>query len=155
VERTLVVIKPDALQRRLVGRVIQRFEDKGLKIVALKMMWVGRELGERLYAPHQGKVFYEPLLRFIASAPVVVLVIEAPDAIRTVRQLMGPTFGAEAEPGTIRGDLAISNRFNLVHGSDSAESAAREIALFFRPEEILDYKLTDARWVSELLVDEK
>lgn len=150
-EQTLVILKPDALQRRMLGRIIQRFEEKGLKIAAMKMMHVTRELAERHYGVHKGKPFYEPLLGFITSAPVVVMVIEAPAAVVTVRKMLGSTFGAEAEPGTIRGDFAVSNRYNLAHGSDSAESAAREIALFFRPEEISGYDQADAPWVSELL----
>jgi len=149
-ERSLVLIKPDALQRRLVGRIVSRFEDKGLKICALKMLRLSSDVAERLYAPHKGKPFYEPLLRFMTSAPVVAMVVEGHGAIAIVRRLLGPTFGAEADPGTIRGDLAVSNRYNLTHGSDSAESAQREIAIFFRPEEILSYELSDARWVSEL-----
>ena len=150
-ERTLVILKPDALQRRMLGRIIQRFEDKGLKITALKMVQLTRELAERHYAAHRGKPFYEPLLAFITSAPVVAMVIEAPAAVATVRRMLGATFGAEAEPGTLRGDLAVSNRYNLVHGSDSVEAAEREIALFFRPDEIMSYTQGDAHWVSELL----
>ena len=153
-EQTLVIVKPDALQRRLVGRIIQRFEQKGLRIVAMKMIRLSAELAERHYGVHKGKPFYEPLLAFITSAPVVVMVLEAPDAVATVRRLMGPTFGAEAPAGTLRGDFAVSNRYNLVHGSDSPRTSRKEIDLFFRPEEILDYRLDDARWVSELIPTE-
>ena len=151
VEQTLVMIKPDAVHRRLVGRILQRFEQKGLKIAALKMMRLTPELAERHYGVHKGKPFYEPLLAFITSAPVVVTLIEGPGAVATVRKLLGVTLAAEAEPGTIRGDLAVSNRYNLVHGSDSAESARKEIPLFFEAEEILSYDQADAQWISELL----
>ena len=150
-EQTLVILKPDALQRRMLGRIIRRFEDKGLKITALKMVQLTRELAERHYAAHRGKPFYEPLLTFITSAPMVAMVIAAPTAGATVRRMLGATFAAEAEPGTLRGDLAVSNRYNLVHGSDSVEAAEREIALFFRPDEIMSYTQGDAPWVSELL----
>jgi len=151
VEQTLVILKPDALQRRMLGRIIRRFEDKGLKIAAMKMIRLTRQVAERHYAAHKGKAFYEPLLAFLTSAPVVVMVIEAPAAVATVRRMLGATFAAEAEPGTLRGDLAVSNRYNLAHGSDSVEAAEREISLFFRPEEILSYDQADAHWVSELL----
>lgn len=151
VEQTLVILKPDALQRRMLGRIIDRFEAKGLKITALKMIRMTHELAERHYGVHKGKPFYEPLLKFITSAPVVVMVIEAPEAVAVVRRMLGATFGVEADAGTVRGDLAVSNRYNLAHGSDSPESAKKEIALFFRPEEILPYDQCDARWVSELL----
>lgn len=150
-EQTLVILKPDALERRLLGRIVARFEDKGLKIVAMKMVRVSRELAERHYGEHEGKPFYEPLLAFITSAPVVPMVLEGPGAVAAVRAMLGPTHGAEAAPGTVRGDFGLSNRHNLVHGSDSSESAEREIALFFQPGELLDYDLSDAHWVSELL----
>ena len=150
-ERTLVLIKPDAVQRRLVGRVIARLEDKGLRLAGLKLLTLSRDLAAQHYAAHQGKPFYEPLLKFITSGPLVALVVEGPAAVAAVRKLLGATFGAEAEPGTIRGDLALSNRHNLVHGSDSPAAAEQEIARFFRPGELLDYKMFDNRWVSELL----
>jgi len=150
-QRTLVILKPDAVQRRLVGRIIERFEAKGLKIVAMKLMQVTPELAERHYGEHKGKPFYEPLLKFITSGPVVPMIIEGPEAIGVVRAMLGPTHGAEAAAGTVRGDFGMSNRYNLTHGSDSPESAAREIALFFDDDEIVDYRLDDARWVSELI----
>jgi nucleoside-diphosphate kinase len=150
-ERTLVLVKPDAVQRRLVGRVIARLEDKGLRLAGLKMLVVSRDLAAQHYAAHQGKPFYEPLLKFITSGPLVALVVEGPAAVAAVRKLLGATFGAEAEPGTIRGDLALSNRHNLVHGSDSPDAAEQEIARFFTTAELLDYKMTDNHWVSELL----
>jgi len=146
-ERTLVILKPDAVQRQLVGRILSRLEDKGLKIVALKMTTLTPGLLQQQYAVHQGKYFYEPLLRYMASGPVVLMVLEGKGAIAVARKLMGPTFGPEAPPGTIRGDFAVSNRFNLVHGSDSPEAAGNEIALFFKPEELIDYDLNDFCWL--------
>jgi len=143
-ERTLVILKPDAVHRGLVGRILARFEAKGLKIVALKMIRIGRDLAERHYAPHKGKDFYEPLIRFMTSGPAVYLVLEGRGAVAVVRKMLGATFGPNAEPGTLRGDYGVSNRFNLVHGSDSPESAAHEIGLFFQPEELLDW--TPAAW---------
>lgn len=136
-ERTLVILKPDALKRRLVGRIIARFEDKGLRIVAMKLMWVSRDLAERHYAEHRGKNFFPELVSFITSAPIVAMVVEGEGAIGAVRRLMGKTDPKEAEPGTIRGDFGLFLTQNLIHGSDSLETAAREISLFFGEEEIL------------------
>ncbi|HPD15896.1 MAG TPA: nucleoside-diphosphate kinase [Planctomycetota bacterium] len=138
-ERTLVLIKPDAVQRRLVGRIVARFEAKGLQLVALKMMKVSEELARRHYAPHEGKPFYEPLIRFMTGGPTVALILEGKRAVEVVRRMMGPTFGPDAPPGTLRGDFAVSNRFNLVHGSDSPETAEKEIALFFDEAELVDW----------------
>jgi nucleoside-diphosphate kinase len=146
-ERTLVILKPDAVQRGLVGQILARFEAKGLQIVALKMRQLDRALAERHYAPHKGKDFYEPLIRFVTSSPMVFLVLEGKGAVAVARQMMGATFGPAAEPGTLRGDFGVSNRFNLVHGSDSADAAAREIALFFRPDELLDWKPALMPWL--------
>ncbi len=146
-ERTLVLIKPDAVHRRLVGRIIARFEHKGLKLVGLKMLRIDEPLARRHYATHEGKPFYEPLVRFITSGPTVALVLEGKRAIEVVRKTMGATFGPDAQPGTIRGDLAISNRFNLVHGSDSPQTAEAEIALFFRPNELLEWEPADIEMV--------
>jgi nucleoside-diphosphate kinase len=151
VERTLVILKPDALQRRLIGQLIARFEAKGLKLVAMKMIRVTPELAARHYAEHEGKPFYAPLMKFITSAPVVVMALEAPGVVAMVRRLVGKTFGAEAEAGTLRGDFGVSNRFNLVHASDSPDSAARELALFFNTDELLEYKMHDESLISELL----
>ena len=142
-EHTLVLIKPDAVHRRLVGRILTRFEHKGLCIVALKMLQIDEQLARRHYAAHEGKPFYEPLIRFVTSGPTVAAVLEGTRAIEVVRRMMGATFGPDAEPGTIRGDFAVSNRFNLVHGSDSPESAAAEIALFFDPSELIDWQPDD------------
>jgi len=146
-ERTMVLLKPDAVQRQLVGRVIARFETRGLKIVALRMMAVSADLARRMYAVHEGKDFYEPLIRFITGGPVVAMVLEGNGAVAVVRAMMGPTFGPDAPAGTIRGDFGMSRRYNLIHGSDSTESAAREIALLFRPGEQLEYDLHGERWV--------
>jgi nucleoside-diphosphate kinase len=146
-ERTLVLLKPDAVQRRLIGRIISRIEEKGLKIVGLKMIRVSRELAEKHYAEHREKPFYPELVSFITSAPVVAMVVEGPKAVETVRKMMGKTNPLEAEPGTIRGDFGLSVTMNLIHGSDSQASAAREIALFFREDEILSYNTADSAWL--------
>jgi nucleoside-diphosphate kinase len=146
-ERTLVVVKPDGVQRRLIGRIIARFEQKGLKIAGLKMMQMSKNLAERQYAVHKGKKFYGSLIKFITSSPVVVLALEGKGAIAIVRRMMGKTFGSDAEPGTIRGDFAVSNSFNLVHGSDGPETAQAELALFFRPEELMEYDAADREWI--------
>jgi len=147
VERTLVLLKPDAVQRRLVGRIISRFEDKGYKIAGMKLMRVTRELAERHYAEHHKKPFFSELVSFITSSPIVAMVIEGPGAIREVRKLMGKTNPREASPGTIRGDYGLSITQNLVHGSDSPESAAREIPIFFSEGEIFDYSMADEPWL--------
>lgn len=146
-ERTLVLLKPDAVQRRLIGRIISRLEDKGLKIVGLKMIRVSWELAERHYAEHREKPFYPELVWFITSAPVVAMVVEGPKAVETVRRMMGKTNPLEAEPGTIRGDFGLSVTMNLIHGSDSSASATREISLFFREDEILSYPMADEAWL--------
>lgn len=143
-QRTLVMLKPDAVQRGLVGQLTARLEAKGLKLVALKMVKIARDLAERHYGVHKGKPFYAPLIAFITSGPTVLMVLEGKDAVAVVRKMLGATACAAAEPGTIRGDLGVSNRFNLVHGSDSPESAAAEIALFFRPDELVEW--TPATW---------
>ncbi|MBC7092921.1 nucleoside-diphosphate kinase [Candidatus Bipolaricaulota bacterium] len=146
-ERTLVLLKPDAVQRRLIGRIISRFEDKGLSIVGLKLLRVSPELAERHYAEHRGKPFYGELVAYITSAPVVAMVVEGPRAIDTVRRLMGKTNPLDADPGTVRGDFGQSITMNLVHGSDSPASAAREIPLFFEDQELVDYRTADAPWL--------
>ena len=146
-ERTLIILKPDAIQRRLIGAITGRFERKGLKIVAMRLMQIDRELAERHYAVHKGKPFYKGLLAFITSGPVVVMVAQGPGAIDICRKLMGATFGMEAEPGTIRGDFGCTKTFNLVHGSDSLETAAFEIPLYFRDEDFVEYTQDDARWL--------
>ncbi len=145
-ERTLVILKPDAVQRGLIGPILTRIEQRGFRIAAMKMMRISRELAEQHYAEHKGKSFYEGLIAFITSAPVVVMVVEGPQAVRIIRQMMGKTNAADAAPGTIRGDFALSMK-NLIHGSDSPESAAREIALYFTEEEILTYERPADRWI--------
>jgi len=146
IERTLVLIKPDAMNRGLAGEVILRLERKGLKLVAMKLVQVDRELASRHYEAHTEKPFFESLVEFITSCPIIAMVIEGRGAIDLVRRTMGATDPAKADPGTIRGDLAMDIQPNLVHGSDSSESATREIALFFRPEEILSYSRTGDDW---------
>jgi nucleoside-diphosphate kinase len=138
-ERTLAIIKPDAVQRRLIGEIIGRFERKGLRIVALKMIHIDRSLAERHYAVHKGKPFYEPLLEFITSSPVVVLALEGPQVVKALRNMMGATNPLDATPGSIRGDYATEITFNLVHGSDSPENAQHELSLFFTPQEFVSY----------------
>jgi nucleoside-diphosphate kinase len=146
-ERTLIIIKPDGIQRHLVGEIIGRFEKKGFKLVAAKFMQISEELARQLYAVHQGKVFFEGLVKYLSSAPVLVTVWEGGGVIDMVRKMIGATFGYEAEAGTIRGDFSSSRRHNLVHGSDSVKSAEEEIKLFFSPEKIVDYELADVEWV--------
>jgi nucleoside-diphosphate kinase len=144
-ERTLILLKPDALQRGLAGRILARFEDKGLKIVGLKLMQISQELAARHYEQHKERPFYAGLVEFMTSRPVVALALEGIDAIAICRKMMGKTFGADAEPGTIRGDYGVSRSYNLIHGSDSPEAAARELQLFF-PEGTLDYAFEALRW---------
>jgi len=149
-ERTFVAIKPDAVQRGLIGEVMQRFEKKGFKIVALKMMLVDRETAEKHYAEHVGKPFFEDLIKFITSGPIIAMVIQGEDVISLVRKMMGATNPKDAAPGTIRGDYAQITDRNIVHGSDSAASAAREIALFFDESEICaDWQRTAAQWITK------
>ena len=138
-QRTLVLLKPDALERGLVGEIISRLEGRGLKIVAMKMIWVDEALAKRLYAAHEDKPFFRGLVDFITSRPIIAAVFEAEDAVAVVRNAMGETDPALAAPGTIRGDLAQDIERNLIHGSDSEETAAREIELFFSKAEILNY----------------
>ena len=146
-ERTLISIKPDGVQRHLAGRIIARCEQKGLKLVAAKLMQISQELARQLYAVHRGKPFYEGIVKYLCSAPTLVTVWQGEGVIKITRKIIGATFGYEAEPGTIRGDFGCSQRYNLVHGSDSPESAQSEIRLFFRPDEIVDYELADADWL--------
>ncbi len=143
-ERTFLMIKPDGVLRGLVGEVLRRLELKGLKIVGLKLMQLDRETAERHYHEHEGKSYFEPLVEYISSAPSVVMVLEGRSAISVVRRMIGPTDPVQADPGTLRGDLALNRTsvvYNLVHASDSPESAEKEIALFFKPDEILSYSL--------------
>ena len=146
-QQTLILLKPDAVQRRLVGEVVGRFERKGLRLAALKLVKAPRDLAERHYAVHKGKPFYESLLSFLTSGPTVALVLEGREAVAACRALMGLTDGAKSPPGTIRGDFGLSVQNNLVHGSDSPENAVAEIALWFKPEELVSFAPTDANWV--------
>jgi nucleoside-diphosphate kinase len=146
-QQTLILLKPDCVQRRLIGSLIQRFEQKGLRLAALKLVHADRALAEKHYAVHAGKPFYEPLLAFLTSGPTVAMVWEGREAVAACRNLMGLTDGAKAPPGTIRGDHALSVQNNLIHGSDSVENAAAEIALWFKPAELVKYSVTDASWV--------
>lgn len=148
-ERTLVIIKPDGVQRQLIGPIISRFEQRGLKIIALKMMQVSQDLARRHYAVHEGKPFYEGLIRYITSGPVVVMVLEGPNAIEVTRATIGATNPAKASLGTIRADYALEMGRNLVHGSDGPETAAAEIALWFSEGELLSYSRETDRWILE------
>ena len=148
-ERTFCLVKPDGVQRGLVGEVVRRFERRGLKLVALKMMKIPRPLAETYYTEHKAKAFFEGLVTYVTSSPVVAMVLEGENAVAVVRKMMGKTNSAEAETGTIRGDFGLVIGRNIVHGSDSAASAAREIALFFEPEELQDYARIDEAWLYE------
>jgi len=147
-EKTLVLLKPDCVQRRLVGPILARFEQKGLRLAALKLVWADRTLAEKHYAVHKGRPFYDSLLQFLTSGPTVAVVLEGREAVAVVRNLMGPTDGVKAPPGTIRGDYAISIQNNLIHGSDSKDNAALEIGLWFTPAELVCYTPVDAAWVA-------
>jgi nucleoside-diphosphate kinase len=146
-ERTLVIIKPDGVQRQLAGRIINRFEEKGLKIAGLKLIKVSQTQADTLYSVHKGKPFHSGLVKFITSSPVVVIVIEAVNAISICRKLLGATMSANAEPGTIRGDFGSGTTYNLVHGSDSPESVQREIPIFFNKDDLVDYELNTHKWI--------
>lgn len=146
-QRTLILLKPDAVQRRLVGEITARFERKGLRLAGLKLLTASRELAEQHYAVHKGKPFYDSLLAFLTSGPTVALVWEGREAVAVGRALMGLTDGAKSPPGTVRGDFALSVQNNLVHGSDSPENAATEIALWFKPDELVSYTTADANWI--------
>ncbi|WP_457590883.1 nucleoside-diphosphate kinase [Geoglobus sp.] len=149
VERTFVMVKPDGVQRGLVGEVISRLERKGLKIVAMKMLRIPKEMAETHYAEHREKPFFGALVSYITSGPVVAMVVEGKSAISVVRNLVGKTNPVEAAPGTIRGDLAMDIGRNVVHASDSPESAEREISIFFTEDEIVEYSKVDEDWVYE------
>jgi nucleoside-diphosphate kinase len=149
VERTLVIIKPDGVQRQLVGPIITRLEQRGLKLVALKMIQVSQDLARKHYAIHEGKPFFEPLIKYITSAPVVAIIIEGPNAIEVTRNTMGATNPVNAASGTIRADYALEIGRNLVHGSDGPETAIAEIELWFDKGEILTYQRNVDRWILE------
>ena len=148
-ERTLVLIKPDAMQRSLAGEILARLERRGLRIVAMRLFQMDEALARRHYAEHEGKTFYEGLISYITACPIIAAVFEGTNAVEVVRKTMGATNPAAAEPGTIRGDLALETGRNLIHGSDSLESARREIALFFREEEMRTYPRDVDRWLFE------
>lgn len=148
-ERTLVIIKPDGVQRGLIGPILTRLERRGLRFAALKLMQITRELAERHYAVHKGKPFYEGLIEFITSGPVVVAVVEGRNAIEIVRKTMGATNPAQADPGTIRADFGLEIGRNLVHGSDGPDTAAYEIPIFFQESEILSYERAVDGWINE------
>ncbi len=148
-ERTFTLLKPDAVQRGLVGAILRRFERRGLKLVGMKLMRVSKDLAESYYAEHKGKPFFEPLMRYVTSSPVVAIVLEGENAVAVVRKMMGKTNSAEAEPGTVRGDYGLIIGRNIIHGSDSLASATREIGLFFKPAELLEYTRIDEAWLYE------
>lgn len=148
-ERTLIIVKPDGVQRGLVGQILGRLEARGLKLVGLKLMAVPRALAERHYAVHQGKPFYEGLIRYITSAPVVVGVLEGKDAVAVVRSTVGATNPAQAAPGTIRGDLALEIGRNLIHASDAPDTAREEVALWFTEGELVSWERSTDRWIFE------
>jgi len=148
-QRTFVMVKPDGVQRGLIGQIINRYERKGLKIVAMKMVSVSRELAEKHYGIHKGKPFFEPTVKYITSSPVVAMVLEGYNAIEQVRNMMGKTNPAEASPGSIRGDFGQFIGRNIVHGSDGEDTAKFEIDLWFSKEELANYKKIDEEWLIE------
>ena len=149
-ETTLIIFKPDAVQRGLMGRIMSRFEDKGLQVVGCKLMQISQDLAATHYEAHKERPFYAGLVQFMTSSPVLVLAIRGKGAIAVARKMMGATFGSNAEAGTIRGDFGVSNSFNLIHGSDSPEAAQRELGLFFAKGEVLDYKRPNDAWVYDM-----
>lgn len=147
-QRTLILLKPDCVQRHLVGPIIQRFEQKGLRLAGMKLVQASRDLAEKHYAVHKGKPFYDSLMQFLTAGPTVALVWEGREAVQVGRSLMGPTDGTKAPPATIRGDFALSVQNNLVHGSDSPENAEMEVKLWFKPDELVNYQPADAAWIA-------
>ena len=148
-QKTLLLVKPDGVQRGLVGQIVSRIEQKGLKLVGLKLMRVNQELANQHYGEHVGKPFFNDLVDFITSSPIVAMAVEGDNVVQVMRVIMGTTNPQEASPGTIRGDFGMTIGMNLIHGSDSAESAERELSLFFNSEEILDYQREVDKWVIE------
>ncbi|PZF90215.1 nucleoside-diphosphate kinase [Listeria ivanovii] len=146
-EQTYVMVKPDGVERGFIGEIVARMEKKGIKIVAAKLIQIDRELAEKHYAEHIGKSFFEDLIGFITSGPVFAMVLEGDDVIKIARRMMGKTNPLEADVGTIRADYAVHTNRNVIHGSDSPESAKREIELFFKPEEILTYQKAVDKWI--------
>lgn len=149
-ETTLIILKPDAVQRGLMGRILARFEDKGLQVVGCKLMQISQQLAETHYEAHKTKSFYPGLVRFMTSSPVLVMALKGNGAIGIARNMMGATFGSKANPGTIRGDFGVSNSFNLIHGSDSPEAAERELKLFFKAGEVLTFDRAITGWVYDM-----
>ncbi len=149
-ETTLIILKPDAVQRGLMGRILSRFEEKGLQVVGAKMTKISPELAAKHYSDHQGKPFYDGLVTFMTSSPVLVLAIRGVGAIGVCRNLMGATFGSKADAGTIRGDFGVSNSFNLIHGSDSPDAAQKELGLFFAAGEVQEYTRPGDAWVYDM-----
>jgi nucleoside-diphosphate kinase len=147
-ERSLVLIKPDGIQRGLAGEIISRLERKGLKIVAVKMLHMDKALAQRHYTVHKGKAFFDGLVNFITSSPIIAIIFQGKNAVEIIRQAMGETDPAKAKPGTIRGDFGIDIGHNLIHGSDSVGNASKEINLFFSEKEILDYDRGIDKWIS-------
>lgn len=148
-ERTYLMVKPDGVQRGLVGEIMSRFEKKGLKLVAAKLMVIPKETAEKHYAEHKDKKFFPSLISYITSGPVFAMVWEGENAVQVCRNIMGKTNPQESAPGTIRGDYCMVTGVNIIHGSDSPESAAREISIFFRPEDLVDYKRDSDKWIYE------
>jgi len=146
-QQTLILLKPDAIQRRLIGVILQRFEVKGLRVAGMKMLQADSALAQKHYAIHQGKPFYNSLLQFLTSGPTVAVCLEGREAVAVVRSMMGATDGAKSAPGTIRGDFGISVQNNLIHGSDSPENARTEIELWFRPDELVSWAPADGSWI--------
>jgi len=146
-DKTFLMVKPDGVQRGLIGEIVSRFEKKGLQLLGAKFMLITAELAETHYAEHKGKSFYEPLLQFVTSGPVFAMVWGGDNVIALTRAMIGKTDAVEAYPGTIRSDFAVHTNFNLIHGSDSPENAAREIALFFKEDELISYEHTIQRWI--------
>ena len=148
-ERTLVLVKPDGVQRGIAGEIISRLERTGLQIMGLKLMQISEDLASQHYGEHHGKPFYQGLVSFITSSPVIALVLEGPSAISTTRKIMGATNPADSAPGTIRGDFGVDMGRNLIHGSANLEDAAREVSLFFSDSELTDYSRSTQQWINE------
>jgi nucleoside-diphosphate kinase len=149
-QTTLIILKPDAVQRGLMGRILTRFEDKGLQVVGAKLMKISPELAAKHYESHKEKKFYAGLVKFMTSSPVLVLALRGNNAIEISRAMMGATFGSKAAAGTIRGDFGVSNSFNLIHGSDSPEAAERELGLFFAKGEVLEFTRANDQWIYDM-----
>ncbi len=152
-ETTLIILKPDAVQRGLMGQILSRFESKGLQIAGTKMMTISQDLANQHYSDHKSKPFFAGLVKFMTSSPVLVLAVRGVSAIAVCRKMMGATFGSKAEPGTIRGDYGISNSFNLIHGSDSPGAAEKELGLFFDAGDIQEYALGNQDWIYDASED--